>query len=347
MLPGQILESLDHAVIAIDERGRISGMNSAAEILTRASRATLVGKPFTNLFKANMELASLVTQVSSTGQSIHAEDSTLYFWGRPPLPASISIAPIASEVEGGVVIAIKDRSRLESIEAEAKRSERLHMVSTIASGIAHEIKNPLAGIKGAAQLLEKKLDGKFKDHTKIIVREVERIKDMVEELLDLSRTKKTPKKSINIHKTLKEVISLESFASGNLKILEQFDPSLPEIEADEKALAQAFLNILVNGAEAMPDGGTIIVKTGRELESQHLKGASTKMAFISFEDEGPGIPDENVDTIFTPFFTSKPAGTGLGLAIALRIIKDHNGTIRVGNKDNGRGAKFTILLPPA
>jgi two-component system nitrogen regulation sensor histidine kinase GlnL len=224
------------------------------------------------------------------------------------------------------------------------------MIKTMASGLAHEIKNPLGGIKGSAQLLQIELGEnlELQEYTQLIVREAERINRIIEELLDLSRPRKAQLESVNIGQLLNEIVTLQETAMLDRGIFFKWrlDPSIPDISGDRDLLTSLFLNLLKNGCEATPDHSEILVQTGIDTE-YHLSlpgSRPTPMVQISIHDQGAGISAVEREKIFTPFYTTKTGGNGLGLPICQKIVSDHGGLLQFIDRPEG-GTQVKVLLP--
>ena len=222
-------------------------------------------------------------------------------------------------------------------------------MGTLAAGLAHEIRNPLGGIKGAAQLLRRSADSdpSVRDFTDIMIREVDRVNQLMEQLLDLSRPSQVTLAAINIHEVLEDVLLLETQAltDKELHIRKRFDPSLPPIRGDRAQLTQVFLNLVKNAFQAMDAGGVLTVTTRLETD-YHIREPGTapnRLIWVDLADEGYGIAEEHLAHIFSPFFTTKVNGTGLGLATCYRIMREHGGTIRVESV-TGKGSTFRVSL---
>ena len=224
--------------------------------------------------------------------------------------------------------------------------KNIHSVSGLSSLMAHEIKNPLSGIKGAAQLLNDVVDGEDKDLTSLIIDEVDRIGDLANRVNALSDNNIINRKVVNIHDILQRVnkIAKNSFAA-NCNIIELYDPSLPDIYGDINSLIQLFLNLVKNAAEANPDG-EITIQTGyRHGFNIKVSGSNNKLKlpiYVHIKDNGPGIPESIKTHLFEPFVSSKHRGSGLGLSIVSSIKEEHGGIIEVNSSNN---TIFTVLFP--
>jgi two-component system sensor histidine kinase HydH len=227
---------------------------------------------------------------------------------------------------------------------QAERRQRLALIGTMAAGVAHEIRNPLASIKGAAQFVQKDLEGTpgkedAKEYLKLLVGEVDRLNGVVESFLTYARPIDPRRQDVLLDAFLKDLLRLHAASlPTSIRLETSFDPDLPAVRADPALLTNAVTNAIRNAAEVMPDGGTLTIRTSG------LASALRSWAAIEIEDSGPGIPRGDVDRIFQPFYTTKAKGTGLGLAIALRILEAHGGDIAVENLEP-RGCRFTFLLP--
>jgi two-component system nitrogen regulation sensor histidine kinase GlnL len=234
----------------------------------------------------------------------------------------------------------------------AERRARVSDLAAVAAGLAHEVKNPLGGIKGAGQILAERLAGDpdASRFTALITREVDRVSALLEQLLELTRPPRLRLEAVNVHRVVQEVLLLEGAAARDGLTVEcRFDPSLPSVWADEAQLRQILLNLIKNAVDAMPDTGTLTVTTRMETDFRVRHAdwkASRQYLSVEVADTGSGIPVEDRERIFTPFFTTKGRGTGLGLAVTHRLVTQHGGLIHV-DSEQGRGTRFRVSLPVA
>lgn len=238
-----------------------------------------------------------------------------------------------------------DRDITERKEAEEalQRVEQMKVVGELAAGLAHEIKNPLTGIKASMEVLSEEKAVREEDRLILVkvVGEIKRIESLLKDLLNFARPPKPQLDSVNVNFVLDMALafSFHSPSSGKaraINIAHDFDEGLPEIMADPMQLQQVFMNILLNAADAMGDGGALKVATAYDEIEDSIR--------ITISDTGPGIDKKVAENIFQPFFTTKPKGTGLGLAITKRLVEQHGGSISVHNND-GKGATFIIRIP--
>jgi two-component system nitrogen regulation sensor histidine kinase GlnL len=267
---------------------------------------------------------------------------------------SVSVSPLedrSGDIRGSIVL-VRDLTHRKELEEDLRRSDRLAVLGTLAAGLAHEIKNPLGGIKAAAQLLKRegRANASVQEYTEIIVREVDRVNGLIEQLLDLTHPVKFHPAALNIHELIDEVLLLEGveMEKGSVRVRKQFDPSLPPIWGDRAQLTQVFLNLVKNAVQAVERRGCLTITTRIETDFHIREAGKGRSRFIRVEvqDNGRGIPAADLASIFSPFFTTKEKGAGLGLAICHRIITEHGGLIRVDSRA-GEGALFKISLPVA
>lgn len=350
---GMILENIDRAVIAFNQEGRVILLNPAAEALMERSAKQMTGRHCRELFKGQETLLYLVNVALEEGRSI-TDDESLYLHraNAGPLPVNAYAAPIfASEGDqDGAVMIIRDLSRIKDLEGSLRRADRLSMLGTLAAGLAHEIRNPLGGIKGAAQLLSMELaeTSSLKDYTQIMIKEVERINVIIEELMDLGNPRPLEISDVDLTKILDDIVLLQREAARgqNIRFLLQLDPSIPPVQGDEGLLMRLFLNLVKNAREAIKHDGEVLIET-RIASSYHLTGPgrrSSPMVDISISDTGCGIAQDEMDRIFTPYFTTKSKGSGLGLAISQKIIEDHQGLLKIESSP-GKGTTMIVSLP--
>jgi two-component system nitrogen regulation sensor histidine kinase GlnL len=358
-----VLASLGDAVVLLDATDRIEKCNQAAEQMTGLAEAQLLGRACAEVFGATPSICEMVARTRQLGQSEACGEEALKV-NRETLPVRVSASPIIGQhgqVEGTALV-IHDLSYQKKLEDEARRNETLARLGTLVAGLAHEIKNPLGGIKGAAQLLSRRLqdDRDVLAYTDVMIREIDRLANLVEQLLCLGSPRKPNLVALNVHEVLRHVLELmkpELEAKG-IKLRIEIDPSLPEVLGDAAQLTQVLLNIVKNALEAMPSGGLLSLATRMETDF-HIKRlhasrapssnddkprSPAKFMRIEIADDGPGFPQLDTARLFEPFFTTKARGSGLGLAICQGIVAAHDGDIRVANRAEGGGV-VTITLP--
>jgi two-component system nitrogen regulation sensor histidine kinase GlnL len=344
-----VLASLDDAVVVVDRSGRVADLNPAAEQLTGISAPHAVGAEAGMLFRANPWVGEMVRGTLADGTAVRRGEATLATVGSE-VAVSAACAPVLDPEGGprGAVLVLHDLSLRRALEATTRRVDRLAALGTVARGLAHEIRNPLGGIKGAAQLLRGALsDPEMVRCTDIIIREVERLDGLVEQMREISTPPRLRLGPVNIHRVLNDVLALErqTPAWGRVTLRASFDPSLPAVRGDRAQLTQVLLNLVKNALEALEGRGELLVST--RLEGLfHIRRSSGRGRFLSVlvEDNGPGIPEEHQAQLFSPFFSTKPRGSGLGLALCHRIVSEHGGTIAYEPRPP-RGSCFRVTLP--
>jgi len=239
----------------------------------------------------------------------------------------------------------RDITERKRAERELQRTERIRVAGELATGLAHEIKNPLAGIKVSMEALseESYLSEEDRDVLNRVIGEIKRIEFLMKGLLNFAHPPKPQMASTNVNAVLDNVATLvlkEHSRSRNdahpVRLVRDLTDGLPEIMADPMQLQQIFLNLMMNAVDAMPDGGTMTMKTAHYPDANYLK--------IELSDTGPGIEPDAMAKIFNPFFTTKSKGTGLGLSITKRLVEEHGGRIRLGNNSDG-GVTCSVSLP--
>lgn len=345
-----LLGSLQDGIIIVEPDGRIRSINQAAEELTGLSAQMCHGRPFEQLFLHDRSLREVVRKTMDSGRP-HADFDgrlTRYDGSQVVISAVASLISDGMGQASGTVLALRDQTGIRELEERLQRSDRLAALGTVAAGVAHEIRNPLAGLRGAAQLLESEPDFPpvLKEYTVVIIKEVDRLSAIVERLLSFATPRGPVLRSCNLHEILDNLFFLERVPlnAANVTIRRQYDPQLPDILADPSEIQQLFLNLIRNGVEAMPDGGDLTVRTRFERSAKRCGGRSVAVAEII--DQGSGFDPEVERRLFTPFFTTKQGGTGLGLAICLRIVEDHGGAMEATGTP-GRGSRFCVWLPLA
>jgi two-component system nitrogen regulation sensor histidine kinase GlnL len=357
-----ILTNIVDGVVVTAVDGRVLIWNRAAEEMTGIAATDAVGKNIHAVFSDNSAVTSQIEKTFSSGRSYSDYESELVVKHRPPLPVGF-VTSVLTDPEGrptGVILSIRDQAGVRDLKERMRRSDRLATLGMIAAGIAHEVKNPLVGIRGAAQLMKSELHseagtgpGKTKgliEYLNVILKEADRLNNVLEGILDFTRLKPRELKACNIHSMLDRVLLLneESVRRGGIVLTRLYDPSLPDVIGNEDQLIQVFLNIVKNAIEAMPAGGklTVVTRMSDLFTSVQADGRKHRLMVVKVGDTGPGIRQEHLTDIFTPFFTTKDRGVGLGLALSYQIVQEHLGTIRVESREN-EGTTFSVYLPLA
>ncbi len=352
-LTSLVIDNLDRGVIAINGDGMVTLFNPAAENYLGTSARHVVGRPYARLFAGQESILYLVDAAMKEARSITDDQNILLQRPKlPPLPVSIYAAPIydSSGRQDGAVMILRDLSRVRELEETLRRADRLAMLATLASGLAHEIRNPLGGIKGAAQLLAMELDTghPLQEYARVMIRETDRINGIIEELMALGRPRPTVLSDVNLGKLISDIVLLQQLADSERRIEFSLtiDPSIPPLQGDERLLTRLFLNLIKNAREAVHGQGRVEVET-RVSPDYHITTPGNRpspMVMVRIRDNGQGISPEDLERIFTPYYSTKEEGSGLGLAICQKIVEDHRGILKVVSNP-GAGTEVTVWLP--
>jgi two-component system nitrogen regulation sensor histidine kinase GlnL len=346
-----VLASLLEAVVAFGPGGQVTFVNPAAESLLGRSRRVLLGRPTTDVFSRTAWLPEMLRRLGPDHPSVREQGELDAPGGRVPVLAEASVVRERDATSTAGVLVLYDLTRRSVLQSQELHRRRVAELDRMAAQFAHEINNPLSGIRGAAQLLGRKLDGRadLVEYTDMIVRQVDRLSGLVEALMALEAPV-LRKEPVNIHRVLDELMLLERSAADQRGIVfeAEFDPSLPEVHGDPARLEQLFLNILRNAVAHCPEKlGRIRVAT-RMDHSFYVDREGERVSFLtaSISDNGPGLDEDALQHLFSPLYSRRPGGHGMGMAIAGAIAMAHEGRIRAANVPEG-GAIFHVTLPLA
>ena len=330
------LDSIADAVIVVGADGGVLHLNPAAEELFGRSRDRAAELPVRALPGGNLlDAVAERVRVSQEGQSVE--------FPSPRDPGAIIPGPATPLLDGAQCVGAIVVLRI------PRTAERTLDFEALAAGLAHEIKNPLAGLQGSAELLAREAEGPAREYAAVIAREAKRVDGLVRELLDLARPAALHTEPIDVHDVLGDVLVLARGIPGadEVTFVQRYDPSLPPVLGDEEKLTQVVLNLVRNALDALAGVTRPVVTLETGVAALRLRSASGRtrpLARVSIQDNGTGIPEAMLGRLFTPFATSKPHGTGLGLAISRRIVDAHGGRMEVRNRPGG-GAEGTLYLP--
>jgi len=345
-----LLNALPHPVILVDAEGHIAEANAAAEIFFQSSASVLRRTPLTTFVPFGSPLLALIDQVRQKSAAVNEYRVDI---GTPRIGneriVDIYASPVPEQPDS-VVVLLQQRTIAEKMDRQLTHRGAARTVTGLAEMLAHEIKNPLSGIRGAAQLLESSADDGDRALTRLICEEADRIVKLVDRMGVFADERPVERGPVNIHEVLDRVKALA--ASGfarHIRINEEYDPSLPRVLANRDQLVQVFLNLVKNAAESIGDAhdGEIWLTTAfRPGIRLSVPGSPTKVTLpleFCVRDNGPGVPTDLLPHLFDPFVTTKTHGTGLGLALVAKIIGDHGGVIECETQP--RRTTFRVLMP--
>jgi len=336
-----ILSSMTNGLITIDFEKKIVTLNEMAEKILGKKTEEMVNLTFDQVFGDHHPLHRMMIETLSQGEGIFYSELELKkgeenLW----LTASTSLLVDGEGKRMGAMVVFQDITEMKALEEKLRQADRLAALGTLSAGLAHEIKNPLSAIKTFVQLLPQKLESpSFMEKFNITVpREIDRINQLVEDLLELTRSRVRPMATLDVNRLILQVIDLhgEEMEKKHILFEDHLDKTIPPIHGDSERLYRAFSNLVINAIQAMPNGGSLTISSAQELFSSMVK--------ITFRDTGIGMDEKTSENLFNPFFTTKEKGVGLGMALTHKIIEDHRGTIEVMS-EKGKGTTFILALP--
>jgi two-component system nitrogen regulation sensor histidine kinase GlnL len=340
-----LLDGVATSLVWLDGNGAVLHLNEPAEDLFGVSRNQAAGRSIRDLLKANVELDGVISRARAAGAQYSRRE--LPFEGGPAAPPrtlDVTVTPFDEPGHpGGVIVELADVTQHQRILRENALLTQLGGSRAMVRQLAHEIKNPLGGLRGAAQLLERQLkDPALHEYTTVIISEADRLAALVDALLGPGQPPR--KEPVNIHELVQHVGHLLAAEAPNGVAIERdYDPSLPRLRLDRNQVIQALLNLGRNAIQAVGSSGRIVLRT-RALTNASIGSRRYRVvASIQVEDDGPGVPVELKDTVFYPLVTGRQGGTGLGLAVAQDLVGRHDGLIEFDSRP-GRTV-FTILIP--
>lgn len=339
---GLLISKLPVGIIATNTEGRITTWNNAVSQLLNLSASQAIGKKPEDILPAELALffSGKVECKKVEKEQGGCEIRLAMPEGEIVLSCHhLRIADTKQHPEGEVLL-VSNMTALKNLEKEMRETERLAAVGRMAAGVAHEVRNPLSSVKGLALLLQRKFAEKSNEHetATLLIQEVERINRTISELLSFARPAPLELTKVDIRQLLERQIKLLAAdrASDGIRFVLEASDDLCPLAADQDRLNQVFVNILLNGVQAMGDGGELVVRAVNNSEDDSV--------VISVADSGIGMEKDTVSQVFFPYFTTKKGGTGVGLALSQKIVNEHGGTIKI-HSSPGRGTVVTVTLP--
>ena len=332
-----IFESIRNGIVSINNDFLITSLNTAAKKIFDVKNDCL-GANIMEIFPSREDIKKIMINVMETGEPLKNIEKNIVI-NNHEITIEISIHPLSLDNKNkGLVLFIEDITEIKKIKDQMQRNDKLATIGELATGIAHEIRNPLAIIK----MIEQTMRSELKDNQdallelEVIDEEVERANKVIKSLMELGKPSKNVRNSYSLNEIIEDVLIIVNNYSSQHNVEVCFQKAdIPYAEVDKEQMKQAFVNLIVNAVDAMPQGGQLIIST-EFLTDKWIK--------VVFRDSGEGIAEENIEKIFSPFFTTKTEGTGLGLSIVHRIIQDHGGIIKVSSKLE-KGTCFELLFP--
>lgn len=345
-----ILNTLPETILVIGETGAVAYVNPAGEQFFQTGAGALLGRSLSEILPPDSPLFTLIDQargghsVSENGITLESPKIGTHF-------VSLS-ASAMTDPPGSVAVSIQERSIARKLDDQLVHRNAARSVTAMAAMLAHEVKNPLSGIRGAAQLLEQNAETGDRELTRLICDETDRIVALVDRMEMFSDERPLEREAVNIHEVLAHVRKLaQSGFARHISFTEHYDPSLPAVYGKRDLLIQAILNLVKNAAEAVPnEGGEILLSTRyRQGVRLAVPGIETRVELplcIGVQDNGPGIPDDLRRHLFDPFVTTKIGGKGLGLALVAKIVDDHGGVIEFDSEPRRTAVRMMLPMAP-
>ena len=341
----RILENLNTAVLLFDKALRLKYINPAGEMLLAASARQITGQFIEELLPYCGEFTAALRRSHESGNPYTEREIQLCLASRQTVTVDCTVTPLNEpHLESELLMELLPLDRHLRIAREESLQAQYQATRTLIRGMAHEIKNPLGGLRGAAQLLERELpSAKLKEYTQVIISEADRLQNLLNRMLGPNAL--PHKRLINIHEVVERVYNLiGAEAADAIKVTRDYDPSIPDFEADPDQLIQAVLNIARNALQAIDgNNGQITFQTRIQRHITIGQRHHKNVAAISVIDDGPGIPPDMIENIFYPMITGRAEGTGLGLSIAQSLVNQHGGLVEFSSRPGK--TVFTLSLP--
>jgi PAS domain S-box-containing protein len=344
-----IIQNMTNGLIAIDSQECITAFNPAAATMLGHDEHKIIGQPLLNITCPPDDLFNILDETAKTGKASPRQEISVQRADGVNLRVAVSVAPLGwsatADQFSGAVAVLEDLREVKALEAERRRLDRLVALGEMSAVVAHEIRNPVAGIAAGIDYLTRNIlpDSSEFEGVTMIRGEIQRVNRILEDILFIARPTKLRLSQEDLPQILESVFQRchKQIEQSHVKINSDYAENLPKLRVDRQRLEQVFTNLVINATQAMPKGGELSVRA--ELVPT-LYNHTTQDVMVTFADTGQGIPPEARSHIFEPFFTTKTKGTGLGLTVARRILEEHNGSLNIA-ESTPQGACFIIRLP--
>ena len=352
-----IIQNMSSSLICMDMAGCITFLNANAAKTLEYTVDELLGEEMLKIVADPQTNAKIIERMLIANKRFESKEIKLVSKSGTTIPIGFSTAPLVENGDQiGVIITFRDLTEMNLMRKQVERMDRLATLGELATGIAHEVRNPLGGIKAAAQVLEESFEDSDRrlELVSRIVREIDRVNNLLTDFFKFAKPVKPSRDHFDIESIIDGIYLLlaSQMNSRKIKFVEDFSKNIPHIYSDPHQTEQVLMNIILNSVQAMPQGGELTVRTYMTTAgerpnfhwSEETLDKNIPFVAIDISDTGVGIAAENLEKIFNPFYTTKPEGMGLGLSICTRLVAENNGNLHVESAV-GKGTKFTVMLP--
>jgi PAS domain S-box-containing protein len=345
----RILAGMPDGILVLDPTGVMRAVNPAAERIFGFRREDVSGRHYIHVFADHRSVLNILERIYDDPNAAASFEAHIFGSGAEPMPVAITWSILGDDSAGdqSLVVNVQDLTHVKRLERQWRRSQRLAALGTMATGVAHEIRNPLGGIRGSSQLLAREMgkNRKVKDFLDVIMREVDRLDHTVEQLLGFARPTKAGMAPTGVEDIIERALAVlkPEIEKNGIRVVKNVPSEVRRIHADASQLTQVFLNLFLNALQAMPDGGVLTISV---REDTGLVQTDSPFVVVEINDTGHGMSSRVLEHLFMPFFTTRESGTGLGLAISHRIVEEHSGSIDVVSEE-GKGTTCIVSFSAA
>ena len=346
-----IVQNISSGIVTVDFSGKITFINQAALKVVEYDYEDLINKPVNQLFADLYEAEEILMDLLKNKNMFESKEINLVTKTNKIIPIGFSTSILQSKDSKfeGVVLLFRDLTNLINFRKQMERMERLATLGEVSAGIAHEIRNPLAGIKTSAQVLEESFSpNDFRAQlVSRIVKEIDRSNELLKKFFRFAKPSRPEQDFVDIEKIIESVqlLLVSRMKKRKIEFKSNYEAELPKVFVDESQIEQVIVNLLLNAMDSIENAGEIFVSTRlSKIKSESKDKTEQEMVLVQIQDTGEGIEDEIIEKIFNPFFTTKSEGVGMGLAISSRLVEENGGRLEV-NSELGKGSSFLLFLP--